>query len=133
MNRFTLITIIFFLAGNTAIAQPQRGGDGPPRGNPAVHLTEELGLDEQQAAQVAAVFEEAHTMREGVEQQSHELHCEIKAFVDEQLMAIFTADQQTRFQELRSNRSEPKSGNGGQARAGDDRRQKRGPPPECEN
>ena len=133
MNRFALITIVFCLVSSTAIAQPQRGGGPPPGGNPAAHLTGELGLDEQQSAQVAAVFEEAHAMREGVEKQSHELHCEIRAYVDEQLMAIFTADQQTRFQELLANRSEPKSGNGGQARDGDDRRQKRGPPPECEN
>ena len=133
MNKFTLITIVFCLAANTAIAQPQRGGDGPPRGNPASHLTEELGLDEQQAAQVAAVFEEAKTMREGVEQQSHELHCEIKAYVDEQLMAIFNVDQQTRFQELLANRPERKSGNGGQTRTGKDDRQKRGPPPGCDS
>ena len=66
MKRIILIACFVTLVAGIAQAQPHRGG-----GNPAQRLTEKLGLDENQAAEVTSIIEETRALHEGENQNHH--------------------------------------------------------------
>jgi Spy/CpxP family protein refolding chaperone len=112
MKKTLLIALLLTLSAGTALAQ-QKGGPGSPGGfsgnpgnfhagapvNPAERLTERLGLDEAQAAEVANIFEEARMLRDEERERSRLVADEIRANVHAQLQLVLTPEQQAQFEE----------------------------------
>lgn len=112
MKKTLLIALLLTLTAGMASAQ-QQGGPGMVPGmhgnpgalhagnpvNPADRLTENLGLDEAQAAEIASIFEEARLLRDEERERSRLAGDEIRANVHAQIMALLTPEQQTRFED----------------------------------
>jgi hypothetical protein len=92
-----------------AIAQQQGGPGGGKgnrgdsqagnRGNPVEHLTENLGLDEAQAAEIALIFEETQLLREDERERCRAVSEEIRVTTHARVMEQLTPDQQALFEE----------------------------------
>lgn len=114
MKKLLLIALLLTLASGMAIAQGQQGyGKGPGgngqalRGNmgdPAERLTELLGLDEAQADEIAAIFEENQLSREVERERARLANCDIRANTHDLILAVLTADQAVLFEEHQANR-----------------------------
>jgi len=117
MKKLILIALLLTFASGMAIAQQQggagarpgmQGGPGMHGGpanfnagfpvNPAERLTENLGLDEAQAAEIAGIFEEARLMHDEERQRARQADDEIRASVHAQIMALLTPEQQAQFE-----------------------------------
>ena len=117
MNRLLLTT--FLLSMIVGIAQAQPRGQGPkgagwkdgPRGNPAARMIEQLGLSEEQATQVEAIFEDARAMHQSQREESDESFCAIRAATHARVMEVLNEDQQALLEEHKSNRDERGAGN----------------------
>ena len=110
MKKILLIALILTLAMGTAIAKQQRGSGSPGArgGDPVAHLTEQLGLDADQVAQITAIFEETRTLRDEERQKSREIFCEIRTDSHGQVVAVLTPEQLALFEEMQQNRDELK-------------------------
>lgn len=117
MKKILLIALLLSLAAGTAIAQGQQGygngsgGNGNAGnsfaqnpGNPVDRLTELLGLDEDQAIEVAAIFEESQLSREEERERTRLMNCDIRANTHDQVLAVLTAEQAALFEEHQLNR-----------------------------
>ena len=112
MKKTLLIALLLSLSAGLAVAQ-QQGGPGTAPGmqgkpghfhagspvNPVERLIENLGLDEAQAAEVAAIFEEAQLLREEAHEKARLASEEIRANVHAQIQLILTPEQQALFDE----------------------------------
>ena len=107
MKKTLLIALILMLSAGMAVAQHQGGkgnrGDSQAgnRGNPVERLTENLGLDETQAAEIALIFEESQLLREEERERSRAVADEIRATTHAQVLEVLTPDQQALFEEQR--------------------------------
>jgi Spy/CpxP family protein refolding chaperone len=128
MKRIILIALVLtFAAAGTASAQMQ-AGFGPPEGaNPGARLVEELGLDEYQAAEIAAIFEEARAVHNEERAKSLETHAAIKAETHAAVMALLSEEQQARFEELQQLRAERWSDGPGRGQGSRSNQQGSGP------
>ena len=112
MKKTLLIALILMLSAGMAIAQQQggpgssQGGKGNPgnfqagdRGNPVERLTERLGLDEAQAAEIALIFEETQLLREEERERCRAVSEEVRATTHVRVMEQLTPDQQALFEE----------------------------------
>ncbi len=112
MKKTLVIAFLITFAAGTAIAQQQGGpGSGPGMqgnpghfnthnpANPAERLTERLGLDEAQAAEVANIFEEAQMLRDEERERARLAADEIRANIHAQIQQVLTPEQQAMFQE----------------------------------
>jgi hypothetical protein len=108
MKKTLLIALILMLSTGMAIAQ-QHGGQGGGkgnrgdsqggnRGNPVERLTENLGLDEAQAAEITLIFEESKLLREEAHESSLAVADEIRATTHTQVLEVLTPDQQALFE-----------------------------------
>jgi Spy/CpxP family protein refolding chaperone len=111
MKKTLLIALLLSLSAGMAVAQ-QQGGPGSAPGmqskgghfyagspvNPAERLTENLGLDEAQAAEVAAIFEEAQLLRDEAHERARQVSDEIRANVHAQIQLLLTPQQQALFE-----------------------------------
>ena len=122
----TLLTIaLISMACGIASAQPHgshRPDSGGPGHNPAARLIEELDLSQEQSTQVEAIFAAAREQHDAANKLQREEHCTIRAAVDTQLMEVFTAAQQTQFEELKQYRGRHRPDSPGR------RKGHRGPP-----
>ena len=108
MKKLILIALLLTFTSGMAIAQ-QQGGPGMHGGpgnsdagfpvNPAERLTENLGLDEAQAAEIAGIFEEARLLHDEERQRARQADDEIRASVHAQILAVLTPEQQALFEE----------------------------------
>lgn len=112
MKKTLLIALLLMLSTGMAVAQ-QKGGPGSAPGfsgnpgnfyagnpgNPAEQLTERLGLDEAQAAEVANIFEEARMLRDEERAQARLVADEIRANIHAQIQLVLTPEQQALFDE----------------------------------
>jgi len=119
MKKTLLIALILMLSAGMAIAQ-QHGNPGSPqggkgnhgnfqagnRGNPVERLTERLGLDEAQAAEIALIFEDSQLLREEERERSRAVADEIRATTHAQVLEVLTPDQQALFEEQRQEREQ---------------------------
>lgn len=119
MKKTLLIALLLTLASGMAIAQ-QHGGPGSPPGgqgqagnfhagspgNPVERLTENLGLDEAQVAQITLIFEEAQQLRDEERERSHAISDENRANTHAQIMQILSPEQQVLFEEHLQRREE---------------------------
>ena len=93
-----------------AEAQDTPDRDGPKkrfhRGDidPAAALIEQLGLDEDQAAQVETLFAEAEEDRAALREAHLAENCELRDQVDQDLQGILTADQYAELEALKAER-----------------------------
>ena len=107
MKKTLLIALILMLSAGMAVAQQQGGkgnrGDSQAgnRGNPVERLTENLGLDETQAAEIALIFEESQLLREEERERGRAVADEIRATTHAQVLEVLTPDQQALFEEQR--------------------------------
>jgi len=120
MKKVLLIALLLTLATGTAIAQSQQGpggqgpgGNGNPGnymggnpGNPVDRLTDQLGLDTDQAIAVAAIFEENQLARFEEQERAHQANCEIRISTHEQILALLTPEQALLFEEHQLKRDE---------------------------
>lgn len=110
MKKTMLIAFLLTTLVSAASAQ-QQGGFGPPqdagdRGVPRDRLAEQLGLNEGQALQVQAIFEEARALHQEEQTKNHEAFCAIRMDTHERLMAVLTDEQQATFMEMKARRDE---------------------------
>jgi Spy/CpxP family protein refolding chaperone len=116
MKKTLLIALLLVLTAGMAIAQQQggpdsfQGGKGKQgnfqRGNPVERLTENLGLDESQAAQIALIFEDAQLLRNEERERSWVVSEEIHTNTHAQVLEVLTPEQQALFEEQRQKREE---------------------------
>jgi len=116
MKKTLLVALILMLSAGMAIAQQHgssKGGKGNPdssqfgnRGNPVERLTENLGLDEAQVAEITLIFEESQLLREEEREKRRAVADEIRATTHAQILDILTPDQQALFEEQRLEREQ---------------------------
>lgn len=108
------------------LAEPPPGPPpgGPPRGPPIERLTQDLGLDANQQAQVKLILDAQHAKMDaeraqfeasGMQPTREEMHAkrqQMDAELDSQLATVLTPEQLTRFQELRKHRPKGPPGGG---------------------
>lgn len=115
MKKTLLTALILTFSTGLAFAQQQGGPNSAPglngmngqNGNPgysyalnrAERLTERLGLSEEQAAQLALIFEDAEMLREEERERAHLVNDEIRATVHERIRLMLTDEQQAMFDE----------------------------------
>jgi hypothetical protein len=103
-----LIALFLAVAVGTASAQ-QKGQPGAgPQGQdgPNMRLIEELALDDLQAAEVQAIFEEARAIHDEERAICRENNESIRDETHAAVMFILNDDQQARFEELNALRDE---------------------------
>ncbi len=66
-------------------------------GNPVDRLTEHLGLDETQAAEIALIFEESQLLREEEREKCRAMSEELRESTHTQIMEVLTPEQQALF------------------------------------
>jgi hypothetical protein len=117
MKKTLLIALVLLLTSGMAIAQ-QKGGPGqggPGSGqdgteNPGnfqsrnsvskvERLTERLGLDEAQAAEIALILEDAALVRNEEQVRSRAIAMENREATHAQIMAVLSTDQQALMEE----------------------------------
>jgi Spy/CpxP family protein refolding chaperone len=114
MKRLSLILAALAASGSLALAQQP---DGPPpgmRGPNVERLATDLGLDENQKAQVKQIFEAQHAKMEAERQQfeaagtrpsREEMKAKretMEADLHQQLSGVLTEDQLKKFDEIRA-------------------------------
>ena len=117
MKKVLLIAFLLILATGTAMAQgpgQNGGGNGNPGnsfngqygnpGNPVERLVDRLGLDENQAATIAMIFEENRALREQERAEARAAAKENRAAVHNQIMEVLTTEQQILFEGQRQER-----------------------------
>jgi hypothetical protein len=122
MQKTLLIALLLALSSGMAMAQqqfgPESGSGGKNRqgnyqagnpgspGSPAERLTERLGLDEAQAAEVALIFEEAQQLRNEERERSRVVFDEIREATHARVLEQLTPEQQNLFEEQRRDREQ---------------------------
>ena len=113
MKKTLLIALVLLLSSGMAIAQQQGGPGGSQKGgfdNPGnfqdrnsvsrvERMTEHLGLDEAQAAEIAAIFEEAQLVRNEERERSREIAMENRVITHALIMNVLSPVQQALFEE----------------------------------
>jgi Spy/CpxP family protein refolding chaperone len=129
MKKILLIAFLLTFAAGSATAQqihaPGTGTGGPGTGgtagnsgmagntgmtgnfgSPALRLTEELGLDVDQAAEIELIFEEAQLLRAEEQERAQLVSCDNRANTQAQIFEILTPEQQALYAELQQKRDE---------------------------
>ncbi|MGB7451773.1 MAG: hypothetical protein WBM36_06570 [Lysobacterales bacterium] len=122
MKKTLLIALLLTLSAGMAMAQQQFGpesgpggknrqgnfqaGNGGNPGSPVERLTERLGLDEAQAAEVAIIFEEALQLRNEERERVRVIFDEIRENTHARVLEVLSPEQQTLFEEQRRNREQ---------------------------
>ena len=112
MKKTLLIAFLIAFSAGAAVAQ-QQGGPGSGNGfegapghyhsgspaNPAERLTERLGLDEAQAAEVAGIFAEANLLRDEERARARLAADDIRANIHERIRLVLTPEQLVQYEE----------------------------------
>ena len=119
MSIRTSLLAALALASAVALADPPAGPPPGMRGPPIERLTKDLGLNESQQAEVKRIFEaqrakmdadrasfEASGTRPDPETM-HALHQQVDAELHQQLAAVLTPEQLTKFDEIRKRQRPP--------------------------
>jgi len=112
MKKTLLIALVLLLTSGMAIAQQNGGSEGfqggkgnmdnnrrGSLGNPVDRLTERLGLDEAQAAEIALIFEETQLLREEERERCRAMSEELRDNTHAQVLEVLTPEQQALFEE----------------------------------
>ena len=126
MKKTLLIALVLLLTSGMAIAQ-QKGGQGPGQGGPGSaqngtdnpgnfqdrnsvskveRLTERLGLDEAQAAEIALILEDAALVRNEERERSRAVAMENREATHAQIMAVLSLEQQALMEEQMQQREQ---------------------------
>jgi len=119
MKKTLLIALVLLLSSGMAIAQQNGGPEGPQGGkgnmadnhrgnpgNPVDRLTERLGLDEAQAAEIALIFEESQQLRNEERERCRAMSDEIRESTHAQVLEVLTPEQQALFEAQRQQREQ---------------------------
>ena len=84
----------------------QRGGNHGFRhgGDPLTHLTEQLNLDDQQADEVAAIFEESRALHREIQASVQSEHCAVRENTIQELASVLNEEQMAELESLQSQR-----------------------------
>jgi Spy/CpxP family protein refolding chaperone len=118
MKRSTFLLAAVALTGMAFADQPSGPPPGGPgRGGPPIErLTQDLGLDAAQAAQVKQILDSQHAKMDAERAQfeasgtrpsreeMHAKHEQMETELDQQLSAVLTPEQLAKFQEIRKHR-----------------------------
>ena len=121
MKRPTLSIAALVAVSAIAFADQPPGlpAGGPPRGPPIERIAQDLGLDAAQTAEVKRILEAQHAKMDSERQQleaggtrpSREQmqakHEQMDAELHQQLSAVLTAEQLTKFEEMHKHRGPP--------------------------
>ena len=138
MKKSLLIALLLVFASGTAIAQNNnvfgQGNDGNGRnggngeyagGNQHVErMTEQLGLDETQQAQITAIFEISQALHAEEQERFRQMSREIRDNANAEIVLLLTPEQAAMHEELQQKRAEFKRaledarGEGGYGRGG---------------
>ena len=128
MKKALLIALLLAFVAGTAIAQNNHGFRKGPGGNGDNHrverMTEKLGLDEAQQAQITAIFETSQTLHAAEQENFREKSREIRDSANTEIQAVLTAEQAAVHAALQQQRAdfrhahEDTSGEGGRGRGG---------------
>jgi len=115
MKKTLLTALILTFSTGMAVAQQQGGPNADPganglhgmNGNPgysyalnqAERLTARLGLNEEQSAELALIFEEAQMLREEERERTRLVADEIRASIHERIRLMLSPEQQALFDE----------------------------------
>lgn len=120
MKKILMIALLLTFAVGTAIAQQNfgpnpggihAGGHGGPNaggnfgGDPVERLTDQLGLDEAQVADITLIFEDARALHEQQREQFQEQFCAARAETHALIMEVLTAEQQAEFETMQQERA----------------------------
>ena len=138
-----LIALVLAFAVGTASAQQQPlpepgfGSQGQGQAAPHQRLIDELGLNEYQAGEIAAIFEQARAMHDEERAICYSNNEAIRTGTRAAVAAMLTEEQQARFEELNQLREErwagEERGNNGQKGQRTDRPDGDCTNPECTN
>jgi Spy/CpxP family protein refolding chaperone len=120
MKKTLLIALLLAFAAGTAIAQNNNGfgqGDGGngrnagngeyAGGNQRVErMTEQLGLDETQQAQVTAIFETSQALHAEEQERCGQMNREIRDNANAEILLLLTPEQAAMHEELQQQRTE---------------------------
>lgn len=116
MKKTLLIALILILSSGIAIAQQNGSQEGPRggkgnmanshRGNPVDRMTEQLGLDETQAAELTLIFEASQQLQTEERQRSRAMSQELRESTHAQILEVLSPDQQVLFEEQRQEREQ---------------------------
>jgi Spy/CpxP family protein refolding chaperone len=120
MKKALLIALLLAFAAGTAIAQNNKGfgqGDGGngrnggngeyAGGNQRVErMTEQLGLDEAQQAQITAIFETSQALHAEEQERSRQMSREIRDSANAEIVLLLTPEQAAMHEELQQQRAE---------------------------
>ena len=113
MKKVTLLILLGLLFVMNANAEPRHHrGDGdrrPPGAEQKVErMTEKLGLDEEQAAQLVEILTASEMERAALREQHEELirldMCALRSSVSEQVHGVLTAEQASELDEMLASR-----------------------------
>ncbi len=121
MKRPTLLIAALAAASVAAFADQPAGPPpgGAPRGPPIERIAQDLNLDAAQAAEVKRILESQHAKMDAERQQfeasgtrpsreeMHAKHEQMDAELHQQLSAVLTAEQLTKFEQMRKRREPP--------------------------
>jgi Spy/CpxP family protein refolding chaperone len=108
MKKTLLIALVLTLSAGLAVAQQRGGPPGPAPGHNGMggnptgqveRLTEQLGLSEEQAAELAGIFEEAQLLRDEERERARLSAEENRAAVHARIQQMLTPEQQLLFEE----------------------------------
>lgn len=112
MKKTLLTALVLLLTSGMAIAQQNGGSEGfqggkgnmennrrGSLGHPVDRLTERLGLDEAQAAEIALIFEETQLLREEERERCRAMSEELRENTHAQVLEVLTPEQQALFEE----------------------------------
>ena len=112
MKKTLLTALILTFSTGMAVAQQQGGPNAAPgmnglNGNPgysyalsrAERLTERLGLSEEQAAELALIFEDAQMLRDEERERARLLADEIRANIHDRIRLMLSPEQQALFED----------------------------------
>lgn len=109
MKKILITTLIMFsIASVQAQSEPgdERGRKhgGKHRGDPITHMTEKLGLSDEQALEVATIFEESRAQHKAIQDSVRDEHCAVHEETMLELSTVLSEDQMAEFDALQSKR-----------------------------
>lgn len=104
MKKQIITLAVLFLMGSAAcMAQDQPQGGRPDMSKRVEKMIKELGLNDAQAKDFKSAMEEMHPGKNNGERPSREEMQKKREASDAKIKAILTADQYTKYQEMRKN------------------------------
>jgi Spy/CpxP family protein refolding chaperone len=113
------LALVALVSANSYAQQNAQNPRGPGQGHdPVARMTEELQLDESQAAQLAEIMRDARAQHEALQTTERTEHCVIRAETDVLISEVLTDAQYARFEAMRNEHETRRNQGGGRGKPG---------------